>query len=189
MSATAAPQGLVPVYHPTGIERPQQFQIASGYATSIFKNDPVILAIATGTITVGTAAAALLGVFIGVEYVDLTGKPTYSNFWPASQGTFSGSLINAFVLTDPDTVYEIQAQGPMAQTVLGKEFDIVIGSGNTSTGLSSTALSVTAAATGAQKQFRVVDFGKAADNAAGDAFTVVRVTLAQSQLRALTVSL
>ena len=189
MTAVAAPLGLLPVYHPSGLERPMQYQIASGYATSIFKGDPVLLATATGTITVGTAAVPLLGVFIGVEYIDVTGKPTFANFYPASQLIQSGTLINAYVLTDLETVYEIQAIGSMTQVAIGKEFDVVIGTGNVNTGLSSTALNTVAATTGAQKQFRVVDFGRGPDNAVGDAFTVVRVTLANSQMRAPTTSI
>ena len=189
MTAVAAPMGLVAIEHPSGLDRATQYQIASGYATSIFKGDPVIMAIATGTITIGTAAAALLGVFVGVEYTDATGKPTYSNFWPASQTTQANTPINAWVQTDPAVIYEIQSVGSMPQTALGKEYDVVMGSGNTLTGLSTTALNTTAASTGAQKQFRVVDFGKTPDNAAGDAFTIVRVQLAQPQMAAVSTSL
>lgn len=48
------------------------------------------------------------------------------------------------------------------------------------------ALNTVLAGAAAQKQFRIIGFGLAPDNAIGDAFTVVRVTLAQSQLRAAT---
>lgn len=189
MTALAAPLGLIPSYHPSGLERARQYNIAQSYGTSIFKGDPVILSTATGTITIGTAAAALLGVFQGVEYTDVTGKPTYSNFWPGAQLTFTGIPINAFVTVEVNTVYEIQAAGPMPQTSIGKEFDIVMGTGNTATGLSNTALSTVAATPGTQKQFRVLDFGKTADNAANDNFTIVRVVLAQPQLSAVSPSL
>ena len=191
MTAVAAPLGLQAVYHPSGLERAMQFVIPTGYSTAIFKGDPVILDNTTnvGQLKIGTAAAALLGVFVGCEYIDATGKPTFSNFWPASQTTQTGSTIIAWVITDIETVYEIQAQGSLSQSAVGKEYDIVMGSGNTSTGLSTTALSTTAAANGAQKQFRVVDFGRAPDNAAGDAYTVVRVVLANTQFRAPAVAI
>ena len=189
MTASAAPLGLQCVQHPTGIERSTQYNIATGYATNIFKGDPVIMAIATGTITIGAAAVALLGVFVGVEYIDVTGKPTYSNFWPGGQTTLTGSLINAWVKTETGAIFEIQAIGSMPQTSIGKEFDIVFGTGNTATGLSNTALNTVAATTGSQKQFRVIDFGKNPDNVAGDAFTIVRVVLAQPQLNAVSTGL
>lgn len=182
MSATAAPQGLVPVYHPPGLIRPAVFTIASGYGTAIFKGDPTILN-ANGTVTVGTAAAALLGVFEGVEYTDANGKPTYSNYWPAS--TVATNVV-AYVYTDPEIVYEIQSQGSVPQTAVGDEADVVIGSGSTMTGISTTALNTTLAGAGSQKQFRIVGFGLAPDNAPGDTYTVARVVLAQSQLRAAT---
>ena len=189
MTAVLAPLGLVAVQHPTGMERSTQYNIAPGYATTIFKGDPVIMAIATGTVVIGTAAAALLGVFVGVEFIDFTGKPTYSNVWPGGQIVQTGSVINAWIKSEVGTVYEIQAIGPMPQTSIGKEFDIVMGAGNLLTGLSSTALNTVAAATGAQKQFRVIDFGKTPDNVAGDAFTIVRVVLAQPQLNAVSTGL
>jgi hypothetical protein len=54
------------------------------------------------------------------------------------------------------------------------------------TGISTTALNTTLAGAGSQKQFRIVGFGLAPDNAPGDTYTVARVVLAQSQLRAAT---
>lgn len=187
MTAVAAPMGLQAVYHPSGLERAMQFQIPTSYATSIFKGDPVILDNTTnvGQLKIGAAATALLGVFIGCEYTDATGKPTFANYWPGGQSTLTGTITTAWVVTDPETVYEIQAAGSLAQLAVGKEYDVIMGSGNTSTGLSTTSLNTVAAANGGQKQFRVVDFGRSPDNAAGDAYTVVRVTLAQSQLRAV----
>lgn len=182
MSATAAPQGLVPVFHPSGLVRASAVPITSAYGTSIFKGDPVILN-ANGTVVVGAAAAALLGVFAGVQYTDAQGKPTFSNYWPAST---TATEITAWVYTDLETVYEIQSQGSVALTSVGDEADVVIGSGSTLTGISTTALNTTLAGAGSQKQFRIVGFGLAPDNAAADAFTVVRVTLANSQFRAPT---
>jgi hypothetical protein len=185
MSATAAPMGLLPVYHPSGQIRAMTFQIASGYATAIYCGDPVILN-TNGTVTIGTAAAALLGVFDGVEYIDSTGKPNYSNFWPASQTVQTGTLVTAYVYVDPEIVYEIQSSGTVPLTAVGDEADVIMSAGNTSTGLSTVALNTVLAGAAAQKQFRIIGFGLAPDNAIGDAFTVVRVTLAQSQLRAAT---
>lgn len=184
MSATAAPRGLIPVYHPSGQSRANAYPITSAYNTNIFKGDPVILN-ANGTVTVGTAAAALLGVFAGVQYTDAQGKPTFSNYWPANT---VATEITAWVYDDPDEVYEIQSQGSVALTAVGDEADVVIGTGSTSTGLSNTALNTTLAGAGNQKQFRIIGFGLAPDNAPADAFTVVRVTLAQSQLRAATLA-
>lgn len=191
MSATAAPYGLQPVFHPSGLDRAQAYTINPTYGTSIFKGDPVILN-SNGTVTVGTAAAALLGVFVGCEYTDATGKPTYSNYYPASQSILSGTSITAWVLTDLEIVYEVQMSGQLSATLataiaaVGDEADIIYTAGSTSTGLSACALNTTLAGAAAQKQFRIVGFDLAPDNSPTDLFPVVRVTLANTQFRAPT---
>ena len=43
MSATASPYGLVPVYHPSGLDRATAYTINPTYNTAIYKGDPVIL--------------------------------------------------------------------------------------------------------------------------------------------------
>lgn len=194
MSATASPYGLTPVYHPSGLDRAAAYTINPTYGSSIFKGDPVILN-TNGTVTVGTAAAALLGVFMGCEYVDSTGKPTHSNYYPASQSVQSGSVITAWVITDLETVYEIQMSGQLSATLatamaaIGDEADIIYTAGSTSTGLSACSLNTTLAGNGSQKQFRIVGFGLAPDNAPTDLYPIARVTLANSQFRVPTTAI
>mgnify|MGYP000390794777 FL=1 len=74
MSATSAPFGFRPAYNPIGLDRAKKYAIAAAYGTQINKGMPVILN-TNGTVVAGTAAADLLGVFAGCEYVDATGKP------------------------------------------------------------------------------------------------------------------
>jgi hypothetical protein len=83
MSATSAPFGMRPAYHPSGLDRASAYTIGTGYASAIYKGSPVILN-TDGTLNIGTTNADIIGVFDGVEYTDSTGKPTKSNFWPAS---------------------------------------------------------------------------------------------------------
>lgn len=179
MSATSAPFGLRPAYNPIGLERAKKYSIASAYNTAIYKGSPVILN-TNGTIVIGTTAADLLGVFAGVEYVDSTGKPTVSNYWPAST---VATQITAWVYDDPNEVYEIQADGSIAQTAVGDQADLSAspGSGSASTGLSTATLSASLAGAGVQAQFRIIGFGQQVDNLPGDAFTIVQVQLARHQ--------
>lgn len=180
MSATLAGFGLRPVYHPSGIDRASVYTIASAYGSAIYKGSPCTLN-TNGTITVAAAAADFLGAFAGVEYVDATGKPTYSNYWPAST---TATAITAYVYDDPNVVYEIQCDGSVAQTAIGDQADFTsatVASGSTSTGISSSTMSASLAGAAAQGQLRIVGFGLAPDNAVGDAYTVVRVTNARSQ--------
>lgn len=181
MTATAAPFGFRPVFHPTGLDRGIKRTIAGGYASNIFKGAPVILA-TTGSIIIGTAAADILGIFNGVEYQDTTSKPNYSPYWPASQAVLTGSAPIAYVWEDPATVFEVQANGPVAAAAVGDQADVVNpGAGNTMTGQSTAALSSTMAGVGVQAQFRVYGLGGGLDNAWGDLFTIVQVQMARQQ--------
>lgn len=182
MTATSAPFGFRPAYNPIGLERAKKYTIASAYGTQLYKGQPVLLN-TNGTIVAGTAAADLLGIFVGVEFIDANGKPNVQNTWPAGQTVLSGTVPVAWVLDDPNEVYEVQATGAVPQTAIGDQADVAnVSNGSTATGLSSCGLSSTLAGAGVQAQFRVVGFGQGVDNAAGDAFTIVQVQLARSQM-------
>ena len=181
MSATNAPFGFRPAYNPIGLERAKKYTIAGGYGTAIYEGQPVILN-TNGTVVVGTAAADLLGIFAGVEYIDATGKPNYSNFWPAGQTVLAGTTPVAYVYDDPSNVYEVQADGSVAQAAIGDQADVSnVSAASTLIGRSQCTLSATLAGVGVQAQFRIVGFGQQVDNAPGDAFTIVQVQLARSQ--------
>ena len=186
MSAALAPYGFIPVKHPSGQNRavayPIQNSSGTGYNTNIFKGDTVILNTA-GYITIGTAATDLLGVFAGCEFQDATGKPTVSNFWPASQTLINSTYVpTAWVWDDPATYFSVQANGSIAQSALGDQADIVTTTaGSTATGISGQALNSTLAGAGVQGQFRIVDIDRDINNAFGDAFTKVIVQIARHQ--------
>jgi hypothetical protein len=181
MSLASAPFGFRPSYHPSGLDRASKYAITGAYASVIYKGMPVILN-TNGTIVQGTAAADLLGVFAGCEYIDGSGKPTVSNYWPAAQAVLAGSVPVAWVYDDPDIVYEVQADGSVPAAAVGDQADVSnVTAGSTSTGLSAATLSATLAGAGVQAQFRIVGFGQYVDNTPGDAFTIVQVKLARSQ--------
>ena len=99
----------------------------------------------------------------------------------------TGSCV-AYFYNDQNIVYEIQADGSLAQTSIGNEYNFSnITSGSTTTGLSQATLAVASAQTnGTQGQMRVVDLAPYVDNAWGDAYTIVRVTLPYVQFVAAT---
>ena len=152
-------------------------------------------AISNGTIvpsvTPGNSAASsgyqVAGAFAGVEWTDSTGRRRVSNYWPASTTYITGSCV-AYFYNDQNIVYEIQADGSMAQTTIGGEYNFSnITSGSTTTGLSQATLaSASGQSNGAQGQMRVVDLAQQVDNAWGDAYTVVRVQLPYVQFVAAT---
>jgi hypothetical protein len=184
MSATAAPFGLRPSWHLTGgVIRPVATTITSTYGTNIFQGSPVGY-IADGSIAMaaagGTAVAGASGAFQGVEYTETGGRRRVSNFWPAST---TATDIVAYITNDPNIVYEIQANGAVAQTAVGAQYDWSANgtsNGSTSTGISSVSLDTGAGA--ANAGLRVLGLAPYVDNVWGDAYTIVYVQLSEHQL-------
>ena len=199
MSATNAPFGLRPAFHPSGLDRAQALAggITSAYATQILKGQPVAYSAGAGVIIPLTtapaagSAVAWSGAFVGVEWTDTTGRRRVSNYWPANTAYQTGSCV-AYFYNDPNIVYEIQADGSMAQTTIGYEYNFTnTTSGSSTTGLSQCTLgSGTVATAGSgQGQMRVVNLGQSVDNAWGDSYTIVQVVNAQSQFFGSVVSI
>jgi hypothetical protein len=191
MPATSAPFGLRPVFHPSGLDRPialaggiQSVSVSgivnAGYATNIFKGQPVALNTA-GYIVVATAGSAWLGAFAGCEWTDGTGRRRVSNYWPANETFQTGSVV-AYYYTDPNIVYEIQADGTLAQTSIGDQANLSnVSNGSTTTGLSQCTMSTTLAGTSAVGDLRIVNLAPYVDNAWGDAYVIVQVQISRSQ--------
>ena len=184
MSATSAPFGLRPAFHPSGLDRAQALAngITSGYASAILKGQPVQYSASAGVIIIATVGAIWSGAFAGVEWTDTTGRRRVSNFWPAATTFQAGSCI-AYFYNDQNIVYEIQSDATMAQTVIGNEYNFSnIAAGSTTTGLSQATLGVsTAVGNGNPGDMRVVDIAPYVDNAWGDSFVIVRVVNSRSQ--------
>jgi hypothetical protein len=189
MSAISAPFGLRPAFHPSGLDRAQALAggIVSGYSSNILKGQPVQYGTTAnggtiGTIIPATTSGAWAGAFAGVQWTDTTGRARVSNYWPANTAYTAGTCV-AYFYNDQNIVYEIQADGSMAQTTIGNEFEFSnITAGSTTTGLSQATLGAsTAVGNGNPGQMRVVDLAQNVDNAWGDAYTVVRVVNSQSQ--------
>lgn len=126
-----APFGLRPLSSMSGgnwTEKTNQYTIAASadgattYGTSLFTGDPVIwnpVAANQGGGTVarygfntdgnaGTNSVSVLGTFMGCEYTLPTGVLVKSPYWPAATSVYAGTKIKAWVLDDPDVVYDIQ---------------------------------------------------------------------------------
>ena len=120
MSATSAPFGLRAVYSPSGVVRPAAYTITSGYATTIYSNQPVkIVPSSTGEGTIAAAAVGdrFIGTFCGVEFTDTDGRRRVSNNWTAST---SATDIVCYVTPDPTIVYEIQSNAALTVAAIRK---------------------------------------------------------------------
>lgn len=158
MALTASPFGFVLRKNPTGQSRANTYKIASGYGTAIGYGDPVLLN-TDGTLNIATAGNDFIGIFAGCQYIDATGKPTYSKNWPAS--TVATDIV-AYVYDDPENVYEVQvgATGTgYVQTAIGAQANLVTAAPNATTGQSTSYLNATLIAAASQGNFRIVGFG------------------------------
>jgi hypothetical protein len=187
MSATNAPFGFICAKHPSGQSRANEYQITSAYAVNIFQGDPVklttdgVIQLATsdGTRTGTVDGIEVLGIFGGCSYVDSTGKPNWSAYWPAST---VATEIKAYVYDDKENIYEVQADGSVDAVDIGSQADwtgFTAPGGSTATGRSLATLSATPVAGGAQGQFAIVEIQRGVDNAFADAYTKVLVKVAE----------
>ncbi len=181
MPNTAAPFGLRPVLSEIGTVRPEQQTIASAYNTTIPQFAPVKIG-TNGTIELAAAGERAIGVFQGVNYIDVTGRPIVSNQWIANTTAMTNTPIIAWVTRMQSIVYEIQADGPIAQTDVGSQADWgTATAGNTTTGLSAVSLASATLTSSSSAGLRIIGFGSEVDNAPGDLFTNVLVQISEHQ--------
>ena len=182
MSSTYNPFGLRPVFSPMGTPRPFSGQIKSGYGTDIYQYQPCRYGLSTdagsveGYIVPAAAGERLIGTFMGVEFVDSTGRQRVSNYWPA--GTQATNIICYFT-TDYTLVYEIQANATLTIANIGNQYDIDSATGSAPLGFSSTGLNVASSATNAG--LRIVGLSAYVNNNWGDAYPIVQVQISEHQ--------
>ena len=155
-----------------------KYKIVAGESDVIFKGDVVQLE-TSGCITVsGNTTTTNIGVFNGCFYNDpTTQKPTWSNYYPGSITPASGE-IEAFVYDDPNKLYEIQGNGVIAQSSVGRNSNIVYAVGSTVNGQSKTEMNSTtenAGVTGQLRIIRICEDPSNSDISATDANWIVRI--------------
>jgi hypothetical protein len=141
-----------------------RYRIAANYGTAIFQGD-MVAQVTGGGIEVHAdgGTVPIVGVFNGCRFTDpTTGKETFSNFYPAST---NASDIEAFVIDDPNVVYEVQADAAFPVADLFGNFDIVYtSSGSTVTGISGAELDVTTGATNTNLPIKAIDISQDPEN-------------------------
>ena len=181
MAITAAPYGLKPVKRADGMPyagATSQYLIdPAGEATNLFYGQVVIIgadgyiAIATGdgsditTNNLGGDGVGAIGVFVGCEYTNDMGQTVQAQYYP------SGALnAKAYVVDDPNVLFQAQLDGAGAQTIIGTNtFFAAVQSGSTgstSTGNSTSALDATVQTAAAA--FRIVSHVSPASDAFPD---------------------
>jgi hypothetical protein len=140
MSATNAPFGLRPAFHPSGLDRAQALangiqavstsgNVSAGYATTILKGQPVKMNTA-GYIEVVSGGGAFLGAFAGVEWTDSTGRRRVSNYWPANESFEVGSVVAYFIaILKSCTKFkplEVLLKPPLATSLISQTSPLVL---------------------------------------------------------------
>lgn len=191
MATTATPYGLRPVKRADGMPyagaRSEYLIDPAGEATNLFYGQVVhigadgyiALSTATGAdgttnaLPTGTTLTGSLGVFVGCEYVNAQGQVIHSQFYPSGYAAPTGTAIKAYVVDDPNVLFQAQLDGVIDQTDIGANTFFAAAqstsTGSTRTGNSTSALESTTVTTTAA--FRIV----AAVSPISDAFPDVLV--------------
>jgi len=160
----------------TGGQKQFSYEIADNQAGAIFQGD--LVTVYDGFLVQFNPAThtAAVGVFNGCNYVDpTTGKPTFSNYYPGSVNITQG-VISAEVLDDPNQLFTIQADEDIVQADIGKNADVVVGTGNSTTGVSAMELDSSTVANTAALNLKIVGFYPLPGNATGtNAVVVVKI--------------
>ena len=140
----------------TGSQKQFGYNIADNQSGAIFQGQLVTLKDGFILAFDPSSHTAAVGVFNGCDYIDpTTGKPTFSNFYPGSINITQGEII-AHIIDDPNQLFLIQADEYIEAADIGKNADIVVGSGRTTTGLSVNELDSSTIATTAALNLKIV---------------------------------
>jgi hypothetical protein len=127
----------------------------------------------TNALPTGTTLTGSIGVFVGCEYVNAQGQVIHSQYYPSGYAAPTGTAIKAYVVDDPNVLFQVQLDGAIDQSDIGANTFFAAAqstsTGNTSTGNSTSALDATTVTTTAA--FRIVS----AVSPIGDAYPDVLV--------------
>jgi len=131
-----------------------------GQVVNIGADGYIALATATGadatTNNLGGSGVGAIGVFVGCEYVNAQGQVIYDQYYPS--GTANGGDIVAYVVDDPNALFQAELDATATQTMVGTNTTFATAqttsTGSTTTGVSNSQLDATVATTA--KAFKIV---------------------------------
>ena len=181
----SAPYGLQAINRIDGMPYAgaiRQIPVAAGFGTAIFDGDTVVIN-SDGYLVKSTTTDSgnIVGVCLGGQYVNSSGQTIQGQFIPALAST-STNLALAYVVDDPMALFKVAVvtsgttMGTAGRTVVGSNLALVLNAGNTTTGNSAFAVTLTGAGTTATLPIRVIDVVPETATAA-DAFTELLVKI------------
>lgn len=140
----------------------------AGTSSVIYQGTPVI-PLANGLIdVVGNAnggTVPLLGAFLGCNYIDLSGKPKWSPYWPGTASVMANSVATAEIAAHPDQLFLINCDAAAADSLVHANANFATAtSGSTVSGLSSAELAVSTANTTNTLNLRIIGFEDSPSN-------------------------
>jgi hypothetical protein len=162
----SAPYGLQAINRIDGMPYAgaiRQIPVAAGFGTAIFDGDTVVIN-SDGYLVKSTTTDSgnIVGVCMGGQYVNSSGQTIQGQFIPALAST-STNLALAYVVDDPMALFKVAVvtsgttMGTAGRTVVGSNLALVLNAGNTTTGNSAFAVTLTGAGTTATLPIRVID--------------------------------
>jgi hypothetical protein len=162
----SAPYGLQAINRIDGMPYAgaiRQIPVAAGFGTAIFDGDTVVIN-SDGFLVKSTTTDSgnIVGVCMGGQYVNSSGQTVQGQFIPALAST-STNLALAYVVDDPMALFKVAVvtsgttMGTAGRTVVGTNLALVLNAGNTTTGNSAFAVTLTGAGTTATLPIRVID--------------------------------
>jgi hypothetical protein len=181
----SAPYGLQAINRIDGMPYAgaiRQIPVAAGFGTAIFDGDTVVIN-SDGYLVKSTTTDSgnVVGVCMGGQYVNSSGQTVQGQFIPALAST-STNLALAYVVDDPMALFKVAVvtsgttMGTAGRTVVGSNLALVLNAGNTTTGNSAFAVTLTGAGTTATLPIRVIDVVPETATAA-DTFTELLVKI------------
>ena len=139
-----------------------QTSATTGTTSVIYQGSPVI-PLSNGMIDIVGAAAGgtvpILGAFLGCNYIDLTGKPRWSPYYPGTAAIYANSIATGIVSAHPDQAFLINTNAAAADTLIHSNANFATAtSGSTTSGISSAVLAVSTAATTNTLNLRILGF-------------------------------
>ena len=162
----SAPYGLQAINRIDGMPYAgaiRQIPVAAGFGTAIFDGDTVVIN-SDGYLVKSTTTNTgdIVGVCVGGQYVNSNGQTIQGQFIPALASTASNPAL-AYVVDDPMALFKVAVvtsgttMGTAGRTVVGSNLPLVLNPGNTTTGNSAFAVTLTGAGTTAAIPIRVID--------------------------------
>lgn len=167
MASTASPYGLIPVNLIGGQSfnggAIREVPMTVNTATAIYTGDVILIGASSAGqptaagATVTTSTGGVLGVCVGVSYVDPVLKyQVHAQYLPANAITGGYTNVIIKVNDDKDQIYQIQGAGSIAATTRGYQAALGNFGGSATTGRSTVNL--VAPARTATLAMRVIDF-------------------------------